>query len=269
MIVSTSDLLNYLRCRRYAALDRNAALRTPGSEPQDDSQLATLSVQNNYQLANYEDDEQDYFDPEALHQDATAKALKRFRAFAQTTLQSRFPDRKHHLDLQLKVPFEAGLELKAKFDISLETHKETWYFSILPMTDGELQDQTFTVNQKKWPLFIQDADGMFRMHTILPSDAVASNYAERLAKLSDRHQDFGRHVYDQAFKAFVSSHLLRSKNAAVSVVSLQSRLRIRWPIRFGWTHLFWRTISDLRSHRTRGFDARYDSRGFVSFDQFD
>jgi hypothetical protein len=205
MIVSTSDLLNYLRCRRYAALDRNAVVRTSGMESQDDSSLATLSVQNNYQLSNFEDDEQEFFDPEVLHQDATKKAMRRFRAFAQASLTSRFPERKSQIDLVIKRAFEAGLELKAKFDLVLETHAEAWNFTIVPMTDGELQEQNFSVNQKKWPLFIQDADGMFRMHTIQPSDAVVSNYVERLAKLSDRHQDLGRHVYDQAFKAFLTS----------------------------------------------------------------
>ncbi|MCK7489795.1 MAG: hypothetical protein MZU79_05880 [Anaerotruncus sp.] len=60
------------------------------------------------------------------------------------------------------------------------------------MTDSTLSKKTFQVNGKEWPLFVAGADNHFRMHTVSLADSVKTNFAEKIAKLQDRHDDLGR-----------------------------------------------------------------------------
>ncbi|MDP2426178.1 MAG: DUF2779 domain-containing protein [bacterium] len=205
MVVTTFDLLNYLRCRRYASLDRNSTFRRNQDQinSPDVQSLAYLSVENNYQLIGFESEDSQKANPILLHQDATSQSIQIVSDLVKQTLSHRFEEGTF---LQSQVHthlFEDLYVCKTKIDLSLIESQQALYFTILPMTDVELSDLTFSVNKKKWPLFFKDADGIFRMHTITKEDEVDSNYEERLSKLSDRHTDMGRHVYDLAFQAYV------------------------------------------------------------------
>lgn len=204
MVITTYDLLNYLRCRRFAALDRNNTKRKQKTQHSSHlAELTYLSVENNYHFIGFEQEDSDIGNPKALHKDQTDFAIQQMKDL----ITQSFQDRYHHVEIRTNHPvkrsFHQGHILEAKVDIEVIKEEEHWYFTMLPMTDKELIDIQFTVNKKKWPLFFQDADGFYRMHTITKADQVVSNYDEKIAKLMDRHQDMGRHVYDIAFQSFL------------------------------------------------------------------
>lgn len=222
MTITAYLLLNYLRCRRFAALDRQAVYRKTNGSAKDIPTLEMLSVQNNYQLIGYEDEEAESFDPKALHQESAKESIRRLKDHAAKTLKARFPEKQMREHVVLRHPFEPAYPIETTFDIVVETTKEAWYFTVAAMTDGSLQKKTFSVNGADWPLFVADADHFHRMHTISLSDRVNTNFEDKLAKLRDRHDDIGRHLYDLAFKAFLVDKTNQAKEARFFLVTLNA-----------------------------------------------
>lgn len=203
MIITTYRLLNYLRCRRFAALDRKADYRRQHASEFKQPSLELLSVQNNYQLIGYEDEEADSFDPKALHQECALESIERLKNHVFETMQRKFPGKKARREARFSLPFETGYDLEMIVDTIVESHDETLCFTVVPMTDASLKKKRFTIHGKEWPLFVPDADRFHRMHTISVADDEQSNFAEKIAKFRDRHDDLGRHVYHLAFQAFL------------------------------------------------------------------
>lgn len=222
MTITSYLLLNYLRCRRFAALDRHAAYRKQDVASELIPTLAMLSVQNNYQLIGYEDEEAESFDPKTLHQEGAKDALGQLKEHAAQTLKARFPERKLTKSVRIRHPFEPTFPIEAHFDFTLETPSQAWYFTVVPMSDGTLAKKTFQVNGREWPLFVADADNHLRMHTVSLSDDVTTNFAEKIAKLQDRHDDLGRQLYDLAFKAFAVDQTRRAKTPRFFLVCLNA-----------------------------------------------
>lgn len=220
MVITTYDLLNYLRCRRFAALDRNNTNRKAKHHSTSLSELTYLSVENNYHFIGFEQEETDLGNPKALHKEQTDHAIQQMKELLIQSFQERYDDFDFQFGQLVRQSFHHGYTLESLVDVKVMKAEETWYFTILPMTDKELMDIQFTVNKKKWPLFFQDADGFYRMHTITKEDQVVSNYDEKMMKLMDRHQDMGRHIYDVAFQAFILKNQPHFHKSRFFVVTL-------------------------------------------------
>ena len=206
MVITTYDLLNYLRCRRYAALDRmNQNRQQLDSSFTNQQALTYLSVENNYHFIGFEQEESESGNPKALHKDQTNQALLSIKQLIQQTMKERYPSSTSRMDATYQCDFAKEHSLRTNIDLVITQQEEDWNFTILPMTDREFLEMTIQVNKQKWPLFYVDVEGFYRMHTITKEDHVVSNYKDRVSKLKDRHQDVGRHIYDLAFQATILS----------------------------------------------------------------
>ena len=167
MVITTYDLLNYLRCRRYAALDRmNQNRQQLDSSFTNQQALTYLSVENNYHFIGFEPEESESGNPKALHKDQTNQALLSIKQLIQQTMKERYPSSTSRMDATYQCDFAKEHSLRTNIDLVITQQEEDWNFTILPMTDREFLEMTIQVNKQKWPLFYVDVEGFYRMHTI-------------------------------------------------------------------------------------------------------
>lgn len=203
MIVTTLDLLNYLRCRRYAALDRTSATRAAEAPDLDGDQafLQDLSVEGHYQSLQRENDETEREGERELERLVNSRYLQTLYELVHDHLHFLHPEQEITEKVRIDAPFNKDLILAATFDFVVKTTLGADYYTLVPMTDSAFVDEFFTVGKQKLPLFRQEADGIFRL--VGKTFNNPGNYDEKIAKFSDRHSDIGRHIYDLAVKSFI------------------------------------------------------------------
>ncbi|MFA7724914.1 MAG: DUF2779 domain-containing protein [Candidatus Izemoplasmatales bacterium] len=205
MIITTIDLLNYLRCRRYAALDSRMSARQMNSSSQDDKYLALkcLSVKNNYQSTVDEDDPDETVQKKQLHAEVTSKAVYAIKAIAYAKIQSLYPDVMWSQNQKITVNFASGDPLLARLDL-MGFYSDTLYaFTVLPVTDKELINWKYNLGKTKYQFFTKNEQGIYTYKKTKISTTIHSNFSDRLEKLTDRRNDSGRHFFDLAFKAYI------------------------------------------------------------------
>lgn len=205
MVVTTIDLLNYLRCRRYAALDTLLQARQSAGTPLEDkyAALKNLSVRDPSPTPAEEDDTDDLRQKRQLHNDLTSRAVYGMRAAAEPRIRELFPDILLAKSQKLAYPFGTEVTLSVRLDF-LGSYSDTLFsFIVLPVSDRDLVNWKYNVGKDKVPFFTKNEQG-FYFH-VKPNLSALSrgNFEERLARMNDRRNDTGRMFYDLAFKDFV------------------------------------------------------------------
>lgn len=205
MVITTIDLLNYLRCRRYAALDSRMSARQINASSQDDKNLTLkcLSVKNNYQSIMDDDDSEEYIQKKQMHSEVTAKAVYAIKTVAFAKIKALYPDVMWSQNQKISVNFPTGDTLSARLDL-MGSYSDTIYaFTVLPVMDKEMIDWKYSLGKTKHPFFIKNEQGIYLYKKNKISPTVNSNYSIRLEKMTNRRSDSGRHFYDLAFKTYI------------------------------------------------------------------
>ncbi|MDD3122287.1 MAG: DUF2779 domain-containing protein [Candidatus Izemoplasmatales bacterium] len=200
MIVTSIDLLNHLRCRRYSALHSKER-------------------------------EVEYFDidfvTEAFSLELEGKAC----------LQDEFPERRNALNVpihssrnlknlfqkivlpnspsMLETPFERTFEnefqLRTKPDFIVSKGETLELIKIHASTDNHYLSMHYTLNKHKIDLFEKNEEGYYSPKVEVLSEAANTNYYEKMKRCMSRHYDTGRIVYDLAFQEFIMKSVFPSK----------------------------------------------------------
>lgn len=209
MTITTIDLLNYLRCRRYAALDTKTVSRQLNGILIDEkySSIKYLSVKKNYQSIITEEDPEEASQKMQMHHEVTAKAVSEIKKEAFGTIQTLFPDCLISHAQRLTYNFTEDLAVSVRVDYLCSYSDNLYAFTVLPMTDRELVNWKYNLGKEKISFFSKNEQGIFSHKKTSLSPAVRSNYSERLEKMKDRHSEIGRFLYDLAVKTFVLKKL--------------------------------------------------------------
>ncbi len=211
MVITTIDLLNHLRCRRYAALDRLSQARRY-HHARSDVRFAEFrhlgGIAGYSAVVDLDTDETAEIQKNRQYE-LTDAAVETMKEVVRTLVTKQRPDISVDDDREFTLEFHDGYRLAVRPDLFLGLPGSSEAITIVPMTSKEMRSLHYTLNKVKVPLFQQSLNGHWRPDLRDIPENVKSNYHEKLAKMTDRHTDLGRIVYDIAFKAFVFDRLFR------------------------------------------------------------
>ncbi|MFA5006806.1 MAG: DUF2779 domain-containing protein [Candidatus Izemoplasmatales bacterium] len=211
MVVTVIDLLNHLRCRRFSPLERRSTARkyNPTKSDEKYAEFRHLGGIVAYSAtAEYDADETVELQKNRQYR-LTDDAVRTMRDVVVTKILSQRPDMKIDVDKEFTYAFHDGYRLATAPDLLLSFDGVFEALTFVPMTSRELLAMQFSVNRTKYPLFVKDERNMYVPDLRGVSDAFKTNFDDKLAKLTDRHTDLGRIVYDVAFKNFILDRLFR------------------------------------------------------------
>ncbi|MBN2696789.1 MAG: DUF2779 domain-containing protein [Bacilli bacterium] len=202
MRVSTSELLNYVRCYRYAALDKNNRV------------LSARKELNHYSSGDDSVNDIDVFPYSSESVESDAKKRLKYREF------------KEYLDLvygkilstgdlaevgeAYNYSFTQDIELYAKPDYVVKSDNKIQVYLGYRATKKRLLETRFIMKDQKKPFFYRDKSGIYRFVTKDQIGHDHKDYNQHLKKLSARHEESGRILYDAAFHLYT----MRRANAA-------------------------------------------------------
>ena len=206
MIVTTIDLLNYLRCTRYAPLDRVSQERRYEKQGIDDKfqEMLYLSGLSSFEASQDDDEEEDsLISAENVSKELMNSAIKKLKDLTKKIFLNRFKLDSILENQVISSDFTNEITLSTKIDLLSKEGHDLTVTTILPISDKEFRNLKYTVNKDRKPFFTPNIDGIFHPDMNPLSDAIKNNYQDKLKKLMDRHQSLGRHLYHLAFKAFI------------------------------------------------------------------
>jgi len=209
MIVTTIDLLNYLRCRRYAALDTRMQARQMNGILIDDkfSSLKFLAASSRAGTALDDEDSLDAEQKKQFHQDTVTKAVNTMKRIAKKKIETLAPELFLAASQKVSADFTADVTLSIRLDF-LGSYSDTLAtFTVIPATDREWILWKYQLGKERNPFFVKNEQKDLYQVASVPAGSLRNNFSERLAKLADRRNDLGRYVYDLAFKAFTMKKL--------------------------------------------------------------
>jgi hypothetical protein len=210
MIVTTIDLLNYLRCRRYAPLDRVSQERRYDKQIIDDKfqEMIYLSgLESSDASLDAEEEEPNILDTTVSSKDLMNEALSSIRVLARNRL-SKITNGSSLFEKEIiSTPFSTDITLSSRVDFLGDDQDKLIAMTVLPITDKDLKNLKYSFNKDKKAFFAVDLEGIYFPEKQNPSTMAKSNYDDKLKRLTDRHHSLGRHIYHLAFKAFILSRL--------------------------------------------------------------
>ncbi len=210
MIVTTIDLLNYLRCTRYAPLDRVSQERRYEKQGIDDKfqEMLYLSGLSGFDSSpDIDDDEVMQIDAENVSQELMNSAIKTLKDLVKEIFMNRFNFNEIQYNQIFSSEFTDEITLSTKIDFLTNENGLITSTTVLPITDKEFSNLKYTVNKDRRPFFTPNIDGVFYPDMNPLSDANKNNYQDKLRKLMDRHHSLGRHLYHLAFKSFILNRI--------------------------------------------------------------
>jgi len=211
VVVTVIDLLNHLRCRRYSPLERRSQARryNPTKSDEKYAEFRHLGGIAAYSAAaDFEPDDTAEIQKNKQYE-LTDDAVGIMRDVVRTLITAQRPEILIEEDKEFTYAFHDGYRLAVSPDFMLQFPGVFEAITFVPMTSRELLSMQFTANKQKFPLFVKNERGQYTPDLRGVADAFRTNYDDKFAKLTDRHTDLGRIVYDIAFKAFVFDRLFR------------------------------------------------------------
>jgi hypothetical protein len=205
MIVTTIDLLNYLRCRRFAALDTRMQARQTDRIRMDEkySSLKYLAASSRAVSALEEEDPTDAEQKKQFHQDTVAKAVYQMKAVAQKKIQAIAPELLLSLSQKVSTDFAPDITLSARLDF-LGSYSDTLAtFTVIPATDREWIQWKYHLGKERKSFFVKNEQRDLYQVAPVPGGSQKTNFNERMTKLADRRHELGRYVYDLTYKSFI------------------------------------------------------------------
>lgn len=210
MIVTTIDLLNYLRCTRYAPLDRVAQERRYEKQGIDDKfqEILYLSGLSNFETSTESDDEvETIINPENTSQEILISAMNTFKKIVGNYYNQHFIHAEIQSNRVLSISFSDEVILSTKIDYLAFESSLITSTTVLPIIDKDLLKLKYTVDKDRRPFFKPNIEGIYFPDRFSNYDNVKNNYDDKLKKLMDRHHSLGRHLYFLAFKYFILNRL--------------------------------------------------------------
>ncbi|PKL01580.1 MAG: hypothetical protein CVV56_00940 [Tenericutes bacterium HGW-Tenericutes-1] len=226
MIVTTIDLLNYLRCTRYAPLDRVSQERRYEKQGIDDKfqEMLYLSGLSSFETSQDADDEEiSTISAENVSKELMNSAIKTLKNQTYQLFVNRFNLNDIEDNKIISYDFTDEITLSTRIDFLSKNNHDYTVITVLPITDKEFKNLKYSVNKDRKPFFTPNVDGIFYPDMNPLSDAIKNNYDDKLKKLMDRHHSLGRHLYHLAFKAFIMNKILpnSTKKYLLSVINHQ------------------------------------------------
>nr|HPJ24014.1 DUF2779 domain-containing protein [Bacillota bacterium] len=184
MKVTANVLLNYIRCRRFAALNdaENDIYR-------DEFDVASESHLNDF------------------HQRFIDLFLDGPQDF--------------NLNHVMTYDFHSEIELYETLDVVTDQNGEQVAFCLIPSTSKAFLKLKYSLDKHKYQLFTKNSFGAYEIK--IPENASEStNYLDKIDKLTRRTEDIGRIVYKYAFKRFVYDAVYEEHPLKIYFVFLNS-----------------------------------------------
>lgn len=217
MIVTTRVLLNYIRCFRFAALDKNAI----GPEKQAfDKDYYNSPI--DYSLNDFENFTEIYSTSqteEQLFWQIFGQASKKIQGLVKT----RIPSINNDLikaDLTYKYNFNKDMTLEAKPDFLVDALGERTIFLVHASSGKKLLGPAYTINKRKHSYFSLDKNKVYIFNNETPNQKHSGDYGKHMQKLTSRHEETGRVLYDAAYQSFVLGKCFPKDNLKTVVVML-------------------------------------------------
>ena len=208
MVVRTRDLLNYIRCPRFAALDSVRRIN------QENHLLAHQSAYSSSHLEDKSDETDELENSFSFFESTNASSLKNYyKELFYQVLKQKYPNARITGHIEQTLTFEAEYQLSAYVDFQVELEDEIHHIKLSMATSNHLLQLKYHLNKQKYPLFVQNERGEYIIDTPIWKSTDSTNYEDKLEKVIDRHSDMGRIFYDLMFtkKVFQSTHTLPSK----------------------------------------------------------
>ncbi|MBU1145462.1 MAG: DUF2779 domain-containing protein [Firmicutes bacterium] len=208
MILRTFDLLNYLRCRRFAALDsiRRLNQTTNSNETKKDS-FTQNKINSFYPVIEPEEELlNSNEEKESNHFTLSATYLKYYQ-IVQTLLKQKYTNEVLSTEQDYEFSFRNDITLSIHMDFKIETAHLSRFLTLSMSSSTEFLKLKYHINKKKSNLFYQDNQGIYHVSMPIINTDDLTNYYDKFKKITNRHTDLGRMVYDLAFKQFVLKRL--------------------------------------------------------------
>ncbi len=182
MDLTCNDLFNYLRCTRFAALDRE---RRKHGTHQDIAQDRYITGANEFNDA-------DFFDDYPMRELPRLKAL-----FSQLFL----PGLNVEEQRSFYQTFSHGISLKTTADFIVRDDNHGDIYTVVPVSsDIFLRFRHTKSDGNKETLFVPDDDNRYRL---IAETMDSRNYTDKMKQMTDRHKQTGRLLFDQSFRKYI------------------------------------------------------------------
>jgi len=219
MKVTTRDLLNYIRCFRFAALDRNSLFRKKQGH-QTKKQYTPIIYSLN-DVENYEESNDTEQIKKALYWQIFETSRKQLLDLVQTYIFST-RDSLIKADQIFTYDFNRDMTLVAKPDFFVDEELTSSIFLVHAVSGKKLLSQTYTVNNRKYTYFSLDKNNVYVFKNETPGQKSSIDFEKHLHKLSSRHEESGRILYDAAYQSFILGKLYPDKYLKTIVAMLNS-----------------------------------------------
>ncbi len=207
MIIRTSDLLNHLRCRRFSALSKiQLQDHDKVDQPFDIESLegqSHIEGENNKQTNFFVSD---FFSYKQLFEDHYLKNLP-------------YPFEKNQ---KVQKFFENDFILETNLEYSTLSTEKIAIFKTSLSTSNHFLSMKYTHNKKKYPLFVKNEQGIYKVRHQKVVEGDHTNYFDRLKRCLSRHYDTGRLVYDLGFSYFTLPKEIKSSKIKMMLVTLNN-----------------------------------------------
>ncbi|HOP57099.1 MAG TPA: DUF2779 domain-containing protein [Bacillota bacterium] len=213
MRITSTKLMNYIRCYRYAALNYH-------QDRDDDQEEKTVLPVDFGQIPVENGD----YESKRLDNPDTAKITRILREKAREDILASlaaaigYPDKERNKpEARIEIPFEERFTLYAWAARMIETENENTYYLISAATSHNLTEICDIDGRRRRPLFTKIKDQTYKPNRQLITEAGFS-----MAKYMARNLESGRLLYDALFRAYVFDKSDSNKKTETVLVLLNS-----------------------------------------------
>ncbi len=210
MIVTTIDLLNYLRCPRYAPLDRLSQQRRYNQPNLDDKfdEIVWLSGLSGHEKSwDADDEESTESDSTHFSKDLLKSSIEQLKNLTRKKLAELNPSKSYQEHITIANTFQDDYTLTSKLDFYYYDKNEIEIATVMPISDKELSQLTYSVLRDRTNLFLKNIEGVWFLNEFTSDVSIKNSYHDKLHRLMDRHTPTGRHFYHLAWKSFILNQL--------------------------------------------------------------
>ncbi len=215
MKVTTSELLNYVRCYRYAALDKNNRMNDNADNKEFNHYESNCDTSTG---------PEDFLEPEETIAKTWNRELRQ-REFHEYLKYLK--NRIRQLGKQPEVGksytylFKEGIELVARPDYEAVHDSRMEIYLAYRATKKRLLEATYNYKGQKHTYFTLN-DGVYRFLTEDQAREKSKEYSYHFQKLVARNEESGRIIYDAAFNLFTMRRADAAKKIKVYVALVDS-----------------------------------------------
>ncbi len=219
MKVTTRDLLNYIRCFRFAALDRNSSSRKKQGILAKNEHTPLYYTFNN--VENFEESNASEQIEKTLYWQIFNSSRNQLLDLVHTFISTP-KDSLVKADQIFTYDFNRDITLVAKPDFLVVDTLASTIYLVHAASGKKLLAETYTINNRKYTYFSQDKNNRYTFKNETSGQKSSLDYEKHLHKLTSRHEESGRILYDAAYQTFILGKLFPEVNLKTIVVMLNS-----------------------------------------------